>query len=367
MYNNINKDRLIKYFSDLCKISSPSWKEEEVLNYIIKVLTKLGVDFSKHKCRESNNLLVRLKGNLRKTPVLFAAHTDTVNPCENVNPSVTNTKIQSDGTTILGADDKAAIAAFLETITYIKENNLSHGPVDFLFTCAEEIGLYGIKEFDFSLLNAKFAFVFDSGGKIGKVTLKAPYQTSFIFKIKGKAAHAGIEPENGISAIRVASEIITKIPHGRIDNETTANVGIISGGKATNIVPEETTVELEARSIDLKKLKAVEKKIEDTARTIVKKQNAKIKIHKKLEYSGYSIKQNDMIIKIVNNALDKIKIQPIYEISGGGSDTNVLNKSGIKAVNLSIGMMNVHTKKEYIYIKDLINGTRLILSIINNL
>ncbi|MBN2401945.1 MAG: M20/M25/M40 family metallo-hydrolase [Spirochaetes bacterium] len=363
---NINKERLINYFLDLVKISSPSWKEGRVVEYIVNVLKDIKADIIKYKCGESNNLLVRLYGNVPWTPILFSAHTDTVTPCENIKPVVTKTKILSDGTTILGADDKAAIAAFLEAISQIKENNLQHGPIEFLFTCAEEIGLYGIKEFDLSLLNAKYAFVFDGGGEIGKVILKAPYQTTFNLIIKGKAAHAGIAPEKGVSAIRIASEIITKIPHGRIDHETTVNVGLISGGKATNIVAEETSIALEARSISREKLKSIEKKIENIANSIVDKNKAKIKIYKKLEYSGYAIKENDRIVRILNDALRKIQIKPVYESSGGGSDTNVINRSGIKAVNLSIGMRDVHTKKEYINIKDLVNGSKLVLSIIES-
>jgi tripeptide aminopeptidase len=363
---SINKERLINYFLDLVKIPSPSWQEGAVLDYIVNILAGLKSDIIKYRCGESNNLLVRLEGNIEKDAILFSAHTDTVLPCENIKPVVTGTKIASDGTTILGADDKAAIAAFLESMTYMHENNIPHGPVEFLFSCAEEIGLYGIKGFDLSLLNAKYAFVFDSGGEIGRVILKAPYQTTFDIIIKGRAAHAGIAPERGISAIRIASEIITKIPHGRIDHETTANVGLISGGKATNIVPEETSISLEARSINRTKLRSIESKIENTARNIAKKHKGSIKISKRLEYSGYSINKNDRIVSILEDALKKIKIKPVYEASGGGSDTNVINKSGIMAVNLSIGMMEVHTKKEFINIKDIVNGTRLVLSIIES-
>jgi tripeptide aminopeptidase len=366
MNNNINKERLIKYFLDLVKIPSPSWKEGEVLDYIINILSGIKADIIKYRCNESNNLLVRLYGNIPNDPVLFSAHTDTVLPCENVKPVVTKTKITSDGSTILGADDKAAIAVFLEAISNIQENGMPHGPIEFLFSCAEEIGLCGIKGFDLSLLNAKYAFVFDSGGEIGRIILKAPYQTTYDIKIIGKAAHAGIAPERGVSAIRIASEIITKIPHGRIDYETTANVGLISGGKATNIVPEEASIALEARSISREKLKSIESKIENTAKSIVKNNKAAVKISKRLEYAGYSIKESDRIVKILDSALEKIKIKPVYEASGGGSDTNIINKSGIKAVNLSIGMRDVHTKKEYINIKDLVNGARLVLSIIES-
>ena len=366
MNDIINKERLINYFLDLVKISSPSWKEHGVLDYIVNIMSGYKADVKKYKCGDSYNLLIRLSGNTPKTPVLFSAHTDTVIPCESVKPILTKTKITSDGTTILGADDKAAIAVFLEVISCLKEKNMPHGTVEFLFTCAEEIGLCGIKGFDLSLLKSKYAYVFDSEGGIGKVILKAPYQTTFDIKIKGRAAHAGIAPEKGISAIRIASEIITGIPHGRIDRETTVNVGIVTGGKATNIVAEEASISLEARSINRNKLRAIEAKIENIAKSVTEKNKAKLHFFKKLEYSGYEIKENDKIVKILKEAFEKIKIKPIFESSGGGSDTNIINTSGIKAVNLSVGMSDVHTKKEYIKIKDLADGTRLVLAIIGS-
>ncbi len=363
----INRQRLIKQFTDLAKISSPSWQEEKVIEYIIDALKSLKIKYSKHKCGSSYNLLARLNGNSSITPILFSCHMDTVTPCDDIKPIITDVKISSDGSTILGADDKAAIAAFLESIRYIKENNMEHGPIEFLFSCAEETGLYGIKDFDLTKLKAKYAFVFDTGGRIGNIVIKAPYHITMDVVIKGKAAHAGIEPEKGINAIRVASEIISKIPHGRIDNETTVNLGTISGGKATNIVAEKAEFKLEARSISNTKLRKIIFSITEIIKKTSKKHRAKSVIDKNLEYSGFSLNENAKIIKITDKAVHGIGLKPEYEISGGGSDTNVINKAGINAVNLSIGMRNVHTKKEHIFIKDLVNGTKLVLSIIENI
>ncbi len=363
----VNTDRLVKLFIDLVKIPSPSWQEGEVINYITKFLGEWDIGYEKYRCGDSHNLLVRINGDESKKPILFSSHMDTVIPCENVKPVVTDKRISSDGTTILGADDKAAIAVFLEAICQIKENNPNHGPIEFLFSCAEEVGLYGVKGFDLSLLNSKYAFVFDSEGKIGRIILKAPYHITMDVTITGKAAHAGIEPEKGINSIRVSSEIISKIPNGRIDDETTVNVGVISGGKATNIVTEETNFKLEVRSISNKKLHSLVSEIIGTIKSVSKEYNAKSKIDKRLEYTGFSIGQNEKIVKIIDKAIRKIRLNPIYEVSGGGSDTNIINKAGIKALNLSIGMRNVHTKKEYVLINDLVNGTRLVLSIIDSI
>ena len=362
----INEKRIFDTFIDLVKISSPSWKEKEVIKYIMEVTKKLGFKTKKIKCKDSNNLLITVNGDSKKPTLLFSAHLDTVVPCENVKPIVTDKKISSDGTTILGSDDKSAIAIFLEGLFYLKENNINHGPIEILLSCAEELGLHGIKNFDLSILKSKYAFVFDSDGSIGKVVTKAPYHSKFDILIKGKAAHAGMEPEKGINAINVMAEIITKLPSGRLDDETTINIGVIEGGKATNIVAEEVRCNLEVRSTDNKKLKNVEKTVKDTVQQVSKKYGAKNKISYILEYSGFTIKENDKILKIVENAMAKIKIKPQYESSGGGSDTNIINKAGINAINLSCGMRNVHTKKEFIYKKDLVIGTKLMLSIIEN-
>ncbi len=362
----INNERLIKTFIELVSISSPSWKEQEVMNYIIKTLMPLGVSHQVYPCHASANLMIRIEGDPAKTPILFSAHMDTVVPCERVIPVIGDKKITSDGTTILGSDDKAAIAIFIEGLRCMIENNIQHGPIEILLSCAEELGLHGIKYFDMSQVRGKYAFVFDSGGRVGRVIFKAPYHSKFQVSVRGKAAHAGMEPEKGINAIRVLSEIITKLPNGRIDHETTMNVGVISGGTETNIVPDEANCRLEIRSIDNRKMKKFEKVAMDTIKKISLKHGAKYKVKYSLEYSGFTIKEDEIIAHIADTALNRIKIKPRHEISGGGSDTNVFNKAGIRAINLSCGMQNVHTKNEFIFIKDLIDGTKLMLSIIES-
>jgi len=361
---SINEKRLVDTFLDLVKIPSPSWKELEVIKYIEKSVNLPGVEVLRYPCGDSFNLLVRVEGTRKVAPVLFSCHTDTVVPCENVRPLVRGGKITSDGTTILGGDDKAAVAVFVETIRALKESGAPHGPLEFLFSCAEELGLHGIKGFDLKALRSRLAFVFDSGGDIGKIVLKAPYHMTYRVKVKGKPAHAGMEPEKGISAVRVLSEMISAIPHGRIDRETTVNVGTVAGGRATNIVAENAEMTMEARSIDRKKLAVIDKKIVGTMRAAAKRRGATVKIEKTLEYSGFTLGKNDRVVKVVAGAMMSLGIVPSFEVSGGGSDTNVINRGGIKAVNTSIGMRNVHTKKEYLRIKDLVLGARLVRAIV---
>lgn len=363
----INSERLIRIFLDLVKIPSPSWMEKKVIDYITKILDELGVHYTLYPCGTSNNLYAWLDGNTSKKPILFSCHTDTVIPCENVKPVISQNKISSDGSTILGGDDKAAVAAFLEAIYTIKEKNIPHGKIEFLFTCAEEEGLCGIKKFDMSVLSAKYAFVFDSHDDIGRIVIMAPYHITMDVYIKGRAAHAGMEPEKGISAIRVLSEIISKIPHGRIDPHTTVNAGIISGGVAQNIVAENAYCKLEARSHYKDRLLNVERKIKNVIKDTSKAHGSNVRIKRELEYSGFSIDKNSPIARIASNAVKKLKLNPVFEVSGGGSDTNIINRSGIKAINLSVGMRNVHSTKEYILKKDIINGARLVLAILDSI
>jgi len=361
----VNSDRIIQTFVELARIPSPSWQEKEVMEYIIKRFDKLGGKCIPVKCGESHNLLIKIQGNTECAPLLLSGHMDTVVPCEGVNPVITKSKITSDGTTVLGSDDKAAITMFIEAFEYIKAHNISHGPVEILLSCAEELGLKGIKQFDLTLLNAKYGFVFDSSDDIGQIIIKAPYHSNMEISIKGKASHAGMAPENGINAINVLSEIITRIPSGRIDEETTLNVGIISGGRATNIVAEEAACSLEVRSIEKSKMLKIEKDVKSAVKETCSKYKAGYKINRSLEYEGFRISPDEKIARICSEAMERIKIKPLMVAMGGGSDTNIINKkSGLRAINLSCGMRKIHSTEEYVKISDLEKGTKLVLSII---
>jgi tripeptide aminopeptidase len=359
----INKSRVIQTFIDLAKIPSPSWKEEPVISYIEKYAKSLGYESERKPCKDSFNLIVRIPGDPSRKPVMFAAHTDTVTPCDRVSPIETATKISSDGTSILGGDDKSAVAAFLEVMKVIKENKLVTAPIEFVFTCAEEVGLEGMKGMDFTQIKSKRAFVLDCSGSVGGIINRAPSQIIMHVDITGRAAHAGIEPEKGISAITVSSEIVMKLPKGRLDKETTLNVGMISGGRATNIIAEKTSLDLEMRSLDHAKMLKLEKKVISIIKDTAKKHKAAVRIRSSIEYKGFSVPSSDPISKIVADACKSCGLKPSFMSSGGGSDTNVLNAKGIRALNLAVGMSNVHSTREFILKKDIINACRLILAI----
>jgi tripeptide aminopeptidase len=363
--HEIDRQRLIGTFLDLVKIPSPSWKERAVIDYITRVLGELEIPFTLYPCGESHNLLARMNASdPGMRGIALSCHMDTVVPCDRVQPVVTPQRISSDGSTILGSDDKAAVAALIETMRILRERKLPHGPIEFLFSCAEELGLYGIKGFDLAHLDSKFAFVLDSGGRVGRIILEAPYQSTIEVFITGRAAHAGMEPEKGVSAIRVLSGILASIPHGRIDGQTTANIGLISGGKATNIVAEEAWAKIEVRSIDRKKLLSIESKISTIVKDKARAAGARARLKRRLEYSGFSLDRSSTVVRMAEEAVKSIGCKPKFESSGGGSDTNIINRAGIRAVNLSVGMMKVHTTNEYIMIRDLVDAARLTLALV---
>jgi len=365
------KKRLVESFMELVKIDSISREEMNLADLLIEKLEDLGlevmVDEAGEKVRSNcGNIIARFKGNIKEvTPIMFSAHMDTVVPGKNINPLLKGEKIVSSGKTILGADDKAAIAALLEALHIIKEKNISHGDIEIVFTICEEVGLHGAKNLDISKLNAQMAFVLDSGGQVGGIISAAPSQNSLKIIIYGKSAHAGSNPEEGINAIQVAGFALSRMKLGRIDEETTTNIGIISGGKATNIIPDEVILEGEVRSRNEAKLekytKILKQIVEDTAQEF--KAKAKVKVNR--EYYCYNLSTDDRVVKIATKAAKDIGLEPLLHPSGGGSDANVFNKKGFPSVDLAIGMEKVHTVDEYILVKNLKNTVEYILSIIN--
>jgi tripeptide aminopeptidase len=367
----VNEKRLVESFMELVKIDSISREERNLADFLIEKLEGFGLDVivdqaGKKVKSNSGNIIARLKGNIKKaTPIMFSAHMDTVVPGKNIKPICDGEKIVSDGKTILGADDKAAIAALLEALHIIKENNIPYGDIEIVFSICEEIGLHGAKNLDISSLNARMAFVLDCGGQVGEIISAAPSQNSLKIIIHGKSAHAGSNPEEGINAIQVAGFALSRMKLGRIDEETTANIGIISGGKATNIVPNEVTLKGEVRSRKEEKLEKytelLKKVAEDTAQEF--KAKAEVKINR--EYYCYNLSTDDQVVKIAMKAAKDMGLQPELHPSGGGSDANVFNKKGFPSVDLAIGMEKVHTVDEYILVKNLKNTVEYVLSIIN--
>lgn len=365
----IQEKRIVDAFIDYVKIDSPTKSELEFSLYIKSVLENIGfevfIDKAGHYCgSNTGNVIAKMAGNIDKEAILFSCHMDTVSPSIGIKPIIKDGTIYSDGTTILGGDNKAGIAAVIEAVQVIKENNLDHGPIEVVFSIYEEGGLHGAKNLDYSLFASKKAFVLDSGGDPGQIIIQGPAQDKINVKITGKPAHAGVAPEEGISAIMVASEAISKMRLLRIDEETTANIGTIEGGGATNIVTPEVMVRAEARSLSNDKLDRQSQHMVACFQDAAQKYGAKIDAQVERMYGAFEVSSDDPIVDHVKKACDKIGLKAFTDTTGGGSDTNVLNANGIKAVNLGIGERKPHTLEEHLHIVDLVNAARLVLAII---
>jgi len=362
---DINKERLMKTFTELLRVNSPSFLEKEIGALLVRKLRERGCRVTIQKYDRSFNLIAFKKGNTPKIrPLLLCGHMDTIEPTEGIQFSIQADRISSTGNTVLGADDKSALAQILEALSVLQETNLQHGDLEIVFTSAEEKGLFGAKNLDFKRIRSRFGLVLDSSGSVGKLVVAAPTRITYEMRVIGKAAHAGIEPEKGINAIKVAAEVISAVPNGRISADTTANIGIINGGSATNVVPMEVVIHGELRSHDDGTLQNIKRDIFDTARRIVKKNKAKIHISEQEECQSFRIDEFDCFLQFMDNVVKSCRITPSHVITGGGSDANIFNKRGIKTINISTGMQKIHSNEEYILLKDLYKGSLLVLNAI---
>lgn len=367
-----NKERLINRFVEYVKIDSESFNEKCFAKKIFEDLKILGFEVeydnagSKVNSNCKGNIIAKLKGNVKGETILFSAHLDTVSPGKNINPIITQDIIKTDGKTILGGDDKAGIAGIIEAITVLKETKETFSDIEIVFTICEEVGLLGSKNLDYSKITAKKAFVLDSSGDIGTVTIKGPAQDNLKVKIFGKSAHAGVAPESGISAIEIAAKAISSMNLLRIDKDTTANIGVINGGKATNIVCPEIEIIAEARSTVAEKLDIQTKHMVETFEKYAKEAGGESQIIVTRSYGEFNISDDAKIVKDLKNVCRNMDLELKLIASGGGSDTNIFNGKGIEAVNLSCGERMPHTLDEHIYTKDLVDVANIVIEIIKN-
>lgn len=370
----INKKRLLETFFELLKIKSPSRDEKQIADYVSDILRSLGLtvikdDAGKKIGSNAGNIIALLESNCengatRTQPLFFGAHLDTVSVNGEIKPEIRDKKIvNKNKNCILGGDDKVAIAAIIEAISTIKDFKIKTGNIYLIFTIAEEVGLLGSKNMNLKPLKAKYGFVFDGDGDIGKIFNQAPFHNAIDITIIGKAAHAGISPQKGINAIQVASHAISKMKLGRIEPGTTCNIGTIEGGVATNIIPEKVQIKAEARSLQEERLKELTGRIINDFETCAKENGAKARFKVKREYDGFKIPENELPIIMAKNVFKKLKVKSKILSTVGGSDVNILNSKGKMAINLSAGMENVHSSKEYVKIAELEKLTALILEL----
>ncbi|GLC88797.1 M20/M25/M40 family metallo-hydrolase [Lysinibacillus piscis] len=362
--------RLVEEFLELVQIDSETKYEQVIAPILVDKLTALGFTVEQDDAHTRNghgagNIIATLKGSLAVEPIYFTAHMDTVVPGKGIQPSIREDGyIVSDGTTILGADDKAGLAALFEMVKRLQEQQIAHGDIQFIITAGEESGLVGAKELDPAKIHAKYGFAVDSDGKVGGIVTAAPFQAKLFVKIIGKTAHAGVAPEKGVSAITVASKCIAQMKLGRLDEETTANIGRFEGGQATNIVCDEVNILAEARSIDQAKLDAQTKHMQETFEQVAASLNARAEVKVELMYPGFRVTETDKVVQIAMAAVRNVNRTPQLGISGGGSDANVIAGFGIPTVNLSVGYEDIHTTNEKMPIEELEKLADLLVEVV---
>ncbi|MEE8398211.1 MAG: M20/M25/M40 family metallo-hydrolase [Desulfobacterales bacterium] len=373
---DINRNRLAESFAFLVGINSPSRSENAVAREIEKILISLGAetvvdDAGDPSGSDTGNLIARIKGDMPVAPLMLNAHMDTVGTEETITPILEDGIFTSDGTTILGADDKSAIAIIIEALNVLKEKRISHGPLELVFTICEEIGLVGAKNLDTSLITATFGYALDTTGTEGIIT-RAPAANRLTFKIHGKSAHAGVAPEQGINAISLASKAIANLTIGRIDHETTCNIGVIEGGTGTNIVPDLVTVRGEVRSHDNDKLDRVTATIISSFESVIESYPASagpdamptLETVLEKDFPLTHIPDNHPVVVLAQQAADNLGHSLTPERSGGGADANIFFEKGIITGVLGTGMMDMHTVRESIRLDDMVKTTQLVLEII---
>jgi len=358
----VDADRLTQTLLDLVRIDSPSTKETEAIDYVRRVLVELGTQPSEDAI---GNVYAHIPGvGPAQRPILLNAHLDTVQPTPGIQVRIKDGIVRTDGKTILGADDKAGVAAILEVLRLLRSSQAPHPPLDVLFTVQEEIGLFGAKAVDYARLGATEGLCLDSSGPPHHLTVAAPGQNDVRANFVGQSAHAGVAPELGKNAILAAARAISAMPLGRIDAETTANVGTIDGGQARNIVPDRCAIVGEARSRNAQKLAVQTEAMVRAMKTAAEATGCRAEVEVKESYTAFSHDETTPIVRRCVEGIRALGKEPSLVATGGGSDANIFNRHGIATVLLGIGYEDIHTTSEHIALSTLADVARTLLAIV---
>ena len=352
------RDQLIATFTRLVTTASPTGHECAVADLLEQDLVALGLSVTRDQAHQScpaecGNLFSFLPASAPGYPVIMLnAHLDTVVHEGPIEPLLEGDLLRSAGDTILGADDKAGVALILLTVRRIIEGNLPHGDLWIVFTVAEETGLWGARMMDYSRLDPwpELAYVLDGGRTPGQMTTAAPSSASLDVTVTGCAAHAGVCPEQGLSAVLTAAQAISAMHLGRLDHETTANVGVISGGTAKNIIPERCTLRAEARSHDPAKLAAQVDHMVRCLQEAARASGAQVDAQVASDFTAFALPQDAPVVRRAAAAARRVGLAPVYEIGGGGSDANIFNEHALPSLIMATGALDVHTPKEQLNI-----------------
>jgi tripeptide aminopeptidase len=361
---------VVDLFTELAALPSPPGEERAVADVVIGYLRDLGLSVDEDDAGPKvgsniGNVYCRLEATDGGDPIFLCAHLDTVPPEGPIEPVIEDGVVRNAAGTILGADNKSAVAAMLEGARRVLAENRPHGGIELLFTPKEEVGLLGAAAFDLERLHARLGYVYDQAAPIGEVILGAPYSRAMQVRFHGRAAHSGMYPEEGRSAIAAAARAVSDLRLGRVDEETTANVGIIQGGTAGNIVPEWCTLDAEARSHDERKLDELVQEMVDAFSFAAGLEDCEVEAKVSKSYKGYRFKTDDAVVRIAAAALERSGYAPAYGLSGGAADANVFNERGLACLNLANGMQDIHTPDERITVEDLEGMVEVTLALVD--
>jgi tripeptide aminopeptidase len=366
----INEDRLVRLFKDLCLIDSPALREGECVAWTRSYLERLGLEVAEDDAGpriggDANNLIATLKGTVAGAPRIFlGAHFDTVEPTAGLVIGERDGVFYSASDTILGADDKAGMAPAIEAVHALIESGEPHGDVVLLLTCAEEIGLKGAAALRIEDLNLDFGYVLDTGPPVGTYVTRTATHDRLEVTIHGRAAHAGKEPEKGVNAIQVAAAAIANMRLGRVGPETVANIGVISGGTAVNVVCAQVEIRAEARSTSLAELDAQTGHMIAEFERAARAWGATVEIEHDRHYTAYDIPADAPVVQVALRASRNLGLEPVLRTTLGGSDANVFNAKGVPTIVAATGMDKVHTHDEFVAREDLVDLARLCVELV---
>ncbi|GIV05269.1 MAG: hypothetical protein KatS3mg016_0844 [Fimbriimonadales bacterium] len=354
----LNHERMTALFIDMARIESGSENEAAMCAFVAKQLRELGAEVvivdeaSKQIGGTGGNVFARFKGTVDAPPLLLNAHVDTVYSTQNIQIVRDENEIRTDGSTILGADNKAGVAIILEVIRTLKERNLPHPPLEVVFTIREEKGLLGAKAFDASLLKARTGLVVDGREDPSALFVQSPTHWKFEVVFHGKAAHAGAEPEKGRNAIAMAAKAIAQMQWGRLDAETTANIGVIEGGQAMNVVPDRVKLVGEFRSFDSARVKALTERWKALCEQVAQESEGTVEVNFSQTFEAIRLAPDAPIVQAAVAGLKAVGIEPKLERTGGGSDANAFALKGIQCLVFPTGADRIHTPQERLILKN---------------
>ena len=353
------RERLVATFTRLVQVDSPSRGEGALAHLLSVELRRLGWtvvdDRSGPDC---GNVIATLPGDPHLEPLMFTSHMDVVMPCRGVQPRLQDGVFTSGGSTVLGADAKASVATLIEMAHVLASDEAAwrqRPALELVFTWGEEIGHLGAKALDISRLRSRRAYVLDGLTPVGTMVSAAPTYHAFSVRVVGRAAHAGVEPERGVSAIMVAAQALTRLPWGRLDESTTANVGTIQGGSVRNAVPAELLLEGEVRSLLPDRAAQLVRTIDEVFASTAADAGARVEISSERRYAGYELDAHHPVVQLANKAFQRLRDTGQAQLlrTGGGSDANELNERGIVACVLGIGATDCHSVDERISVSEL--------------